>query len=239
MAHIKTTFALSVLAHTFALASIAVVLPEGAKFVEKELTQIELVTMEQAAQKAQTTTAPFKKIARPEKRELQASPVAMTVSEKVEQARQETRQEPVVPVPAAAPVQKAAITEPLPMYRHVEAPAPVAAQALIKESEPRPVAASRSSEAAFNSYVIQKIDRAKLYPNWAKQRGYEGNVMVSFKLNPDGSVSDIKVVGPCECDILNKAACESIKRAAPFNGVPIVESRARDMKVNIGFKLQK
>jgi len=134
--------------------------------------------------------------------------------------------EPVARAPVAAP--------PLP----VEGAKP---QAAIKTEATAPAAVvetpAEADGAAFGGYVIRKIDRAKLYPRWARERGYEGEVLVSFRIKTDGSVADVKVVKPCKCDVLNKAACEAIERAAPFNDGP--PGQTGRMEVSIGFKLKK
>ncbi|MBI5048332.1 MAG: energy transducer TonB, partial [Deltaproteobacteria bacterium] len=77
------------------------------------------------------------------------------------------------------------------------------------------------------------------YPRWARERGYEGVVGVHFVIQPDGNVADIKVVRPCHCDILNKAACEAIKKAAPFNPRPDeLMGKEMAMELDVGFRLE-
>ncbi len=70
--------------------------------------------------------------------------------------------------------------------------------------------------ASYKDMVRARIEAAKFYPFFARQRGYEGVVGVRFKVAPDGSVKDVEVASPCHCDALNKAACEAVKRAAPL-----------------------
>lgn len=91
----------------------------------------------------------------------------------------------------------------------------------------------------FEAMVKSKIEKAKFYPRWARQRGYEGVVGVQFVIKPDGNIIGIKVVRPCHCDILNKAACEAIMKAAPFSPRPKeMENNEMAMEVNIGFRLE-
>lgn len=237
MTRIKTTIALSVLAHGFALASIGFVLPEGARLGKEASTPVELVSLESGPEVKSPAIPMQKTFPQIEKKAQEVAPRPVPVQE----AREETRPEPAGTAPVVAAVKKIEVQQAL---RTVEAQSPPQQsagieRAAVKEDGVRPSAMVADAGGAFNSYVIQKIDRAKLYPNWARQRGYEGNVRVRFRLSSDGSVSEIKVVGPCECDILNKAACEAINRAAPFNDGPAIESGTRVMEVNIGFKLRK
>lgn len=235
MAHVKTALGASILAHALALAAIGVLAPNGMKAVEEALTPVELVTLQEAGRMThQAEPVPIKKIEETRQRQSVAARPAPAQAHEAEE-----KSEPLPgPVAAAAlPVQRAQVPESAPVHKHAEAQA---VSAFVKaEDDDRPAKAARDLDAAFNSYVIQKIDRAKRYPNWARQRGYEGNVMVSFKVAPDGTVSSLKVVGPCECDILNKAACEAIERAAPFSGGPEPEKKVREIRVSVGFKLEK
>lgn len=235
MAHIKTTFALSVLAHAVVLASFGLVAPNGLKLAQEPFTPVELVTFERGEQKVEAATQKKDEQVKNEIKPAEAAMPAQAPSRDiVEDVRKEAAPVPEVSASTPAP-RSAAVAEPSAVHRHIEASSPAVEAA----TEPRPAKTSHDREAAFNSYVIRKIDRSKLYPNWARQRGYEGNVRVRFNLSPDGSVSAIKVVAPCECDILNKAACEAIQRAAPFNDRPAFEDGTRVMEVNIGFRLKK
>ena len=90
----------------------------------------------------------------------------------------------------------------------------------------------------FRAMVRTKIERSKFYPRWARERGFEGVVGVRFTLLPDGGVTDVKVVRPCHCEVLNKAACEAIMKAAPFNPRPIeVADKEMAMEIDISYRL--
>lgn len=98
---------------------------------------------------------------------------------------------------------------------------------------------SSDEMALFKTMVRTKIERAKFYPMWARKRGFEGVVGVKFTIQPDGSVKDVNVVKPCHCDVLNKAACEAIMKAAPFNPKPKdIEGKEMPMEIDISFKLE-
>lgn len=91
----------------------------------------------------------------------------------------------------------------------------------------------------FKAMVRTKIERAKFYPRWARQRGFEGTVGVRFIIQSDGSLNNVKVVRPCHCEILNKAACEAITKAAPFNPRPEeLEGKEMVMEIDINFRLE-
>lgn len=91
----------------------------------------------------------------------------------------------------------------------------------------------------FKTMVRAKIERAKFYPRWARERGFEGLVGVRFVILPDGKVGDLKVVRPCHCEILNKAACEAIKKASPFDPRPKeLKGKEMAMEIDISYRLE-
>jgi protein TonB len=90
----------------------------------------------------------------------------------------------------------------------------------------------------FRAMVRTKIERAKFYPRWARERGFEGVVGIRFVVTPEGAVEDVKIVRPCHCEILNKAACEAIMKAAPFHPKPKeLEAKKMPMEIDISYRL--
>lgn len=91
----------------------------------------------------------------------------------------------------------------------------------------------------FRKMVQKEIEKAKFYPLFARRRGYEGAVGVSFAIQPDGNVNQVTVTAPCHCEILNKAACNAVKKAAPFLPRPsILEDREINMEINVAYELR-
>ncbi len=74
----------------------------------------------------------------------------------------------------------------------------------------------RFSEGMDNEFlraIRLAIQRRHEYPHLARQRGYEGRIIVKFLLDMKGKVSKIEVVKASKHDILNKAAVKAVKRA--------------------------
>ena len=93
--------------------------------------------------------------------------------------------------------------------------------------------------ALFKTMALAKIGRSRFYPSLAREMGLEGNVGLRFVIQPDGKVSDIKVVSPSPHEILNRAACETIKNASPFYPMPKgMENTDIVMKIDIRFRLK-
>ncbi|MBI3812943.1 MAG: TonB family protein [Nitrospinae bacterium] len=54
----------------------------------------------------------------------------------------------------------------------------------------------------------------------------------------DGGIGDVKIVRPCHCEILNKAACDAIMKAAPFHPKPKeLEAKEMAMEIDISYRL--
>ncbi len=80
------------------------------------------------------------------------------------------------------------------------------------------------------------ISSKNRYPKMAQIRGIEGEVLVSFVINPDGSVTDIKVVKSNTTDILNHAALDAIKNAAHLFPKP---EETMHLKIPIAYSLKE
>jgi protein TonB len=71
------------------------------------------------------------------------------------------------------------------------------------------------------AYIRDLITKNLSYPPTARRMGCEGKVVVSFVVNEDGHVSDIKVIEGSGFGILDKNAVETIKKASPFPKPPV------------------
>ncbi len=114
-----------------------------------------------------------------------------------------------------------------------------------KQEESNKTSEGATSEAqAYNPGVsnefLMKIQTAisskNRYPKMAQIRGIEGEVLVSFTINADGSVTDIKVVKSNTTDILNHAALEAIKSAAYLFPKP---DETVHLKIPIAYSLKE
>jgi protein TonB len=50
--------------------------------------------------------------------------------------------------------------------------------------------------------------------------GWEGDVVVAFRIHPDGSAGDIRVVRGSGFAVLDRNAVEAVRSAAPFRRPP-------------------
>ena len=101
-----------------------------------------------------------------------------------------------------------------------------------------PVDLFAESLGEFLRKVRRKIEEAKLFPEAAREAGYEGTVVVSFEILRDGSLGRIEVLKSSGYEVLDKAAVETIRRASPFPKPPLYgRGEALRVEVPITFKI--
>ncbi|MCL4457214.1 MAG: energy transducer TonB [Nitrospirae bacterium] len=70
-------------------------------------------------------------------------------------------------------------------------------------------------------YIRDMIMKNISYPRTARKMGWEGKVVVSFIVNGNGFVENIKIVESCGVDMLDKNAVDTVRKASPFPKPPI------------------
>src|SRR5690606_20981524 len=82
---------------------------------------------------------------------------------------------------------------------------------------------NQSGNAALSNYpgkVVAKLRRVLRYPREAQRDRITGEVRVSFVVAESGAVSSIRVVASSGYPVLDRAAVETVQRAAPFPAIP-------------------
>ena len=89
--------------------------------------------------------------------------------------------------------------------------------------------ANRAGNAAVSNYpgkVVAKLRRSLRYPREAKRERLRGETHVAFTVAQGGSVSGIRVVKSSGSPVLDRAAVETVQRAAPFPAIPAGAGRS-------------
>ncbi len=73
---------------------------------------------------------------------------------------------------------------------------------------------------SYLEMVRLKIERHKSYPDTAKVRQIEGSVTIRFIITPEGGVRAVELVKPSRHLVLDSAALNAVKDAAPFPKPP-------------------
>lgn len=88
--------------------------------------------------------------------------------------------------------------------------------------------------------IVEIINKNKKYPSFARQRGEEGKVEVSFKLLKNGRVEDIKIISPSRYTELNKATEKLIYNLSPFPPFPPgINKDAINIKMEVIYELKE
>lgn len=83
--------------------------------------------------------------------------------------------------------------------------------------------ATQSGNARVSNYpgkVVSKLRRSLRYPSAAKRQRLKGEVRIRFTVARNGSVSGIRIVRSSGSSVLDQAALETVRRAAPFPRIP-------------------
>lgn len=73
----------------------------------------------------------------------------------------------------------------------------------------------------FRNAVLKQIQRHRLYPKRARDRGIEGMVYVQFTIDGEGRVHKVEILPPADAHpLLTEAAMETIRKASPLPAVP-------------------
>lgn len=156
----------------------------------------------------------------------------------------------VVAVPLPAPVPPAAREE----SAHIAAPeraAPPAPVALLRtepaaaSGEPSlapratPDAVDPGSLGQYRLALIGTARRHKLYPDTARERGWEGRVAVELVIAADGTIADASVKQSSGHGVLDREALEMLRRAARLTPVPpSLQGREFRLDVPVLFELK-
>jgi protein TonB len=94
---------------------------------------------------------------------------------------------------------------------------------------------ARASEYAAAQYLDQWTQRIERignlnYPEMARGRFY-GKVQVSVEIKPDGSLAAFEIIDPSNYEVLNRAAENIIRIAAPYAAIPANVLKGNDVLV--------
>ena len=76
------------------------------------------------------------------------------------------------------------------------------------------------TSSSYLEMVRLKIEQHKSYPDTAKARQIEGSVTIRFVITPEGHVRAVELVRPSRHMVLDTAALNAVKDAAPFPKPP-------------------
>lgn len=75
-------------------------------------------------------------------------------------------------------------------------------------------------DSSYVAYVYSKIERAKYYPENAKENNITGKVKLTFTVKNNGELGYVKIMDSSKNELLDNAAITTIKNASPFKKFP-------------------
>ncbi|MGL4394590.1 MAG: energy transducer TonB [Brevinema sp.] len=96
----------------------------------------------------------------------------------------------------------------------------------------------KAMQSAYLKNVIRHLGKYKRYPESERRRGREGSATVTFKIHPDGSVSDVNIRRSSAYNLLDEAALQTVQKAVPFPTLDKVD-RPITINVSIDFRLDE
>jgi periplasmic protein TonB len=134
---------------------------------------------------------------------------------------------PVAPIPSVKPIEIESLESPLSdriMERSKSVSAPQAPRAVIPGVDF--IAAGSSSFSGYNTsdayleMVRSRIETRKRYPQQARASFKEGRVLVRFTVAADGGIRSLGVGKSSKTKVLDEAALQAVRSAAPFPAPP-------------------
>jgi protein TonB len=137
------------------------------------------------------------------------------------------------PNPVAEPPEATAPASPSAAAAKMDAPAPGSPHALAAAPVPMgrdpgkastrspPGVSGTGPPAADFAWIRDAIQNAIAYPATARRMGWEGKVVVAFRLLSDGSVRDVRVVQGSGHAALDRGAIDAVRNASPFPRSPV------------------
>lgn len=112
--------------------------------------------------------------------------------------------------PSHGPVSTAAVTGTVPVRSDAGVPSGTAGAGT----------AGAGTAAGNYAWIRDAIQHAIAYPPTARRMGWEGKVVVAFRLLSDGSVRDVRIVRGSGHAALDRGAIDAVRNASPFPRSP-------------------
>ncbi|MDP1947146.1 MAG: energy transducer TonB [Nitrospirota bacterium] len=154
---------------------------------------------------------------------------------------------PTVPVPsdthaAPSPPPATPVSPPTQAATHSPIPAP------LTDAAPTQTAASAQAPANapikrdygwLSETILRRVEELKRYPASARAERAEGKVVVKAVINEDGSIGEMEVFQSSGHPVLDKAAMDTMKQAAPFHLPHPLGQPRMTIKIPMSYRLDR
>jgi len=101
------------------------------------------------------------------------------------------------------------------------------------------IAPTKQDYGWLSEAILRRVEELKRYPAAARIDRAEGRVVVKAVINEDGSVGDVEIFKSSGYPILDKAAIETIRQAAPFQLLHPLNRPRLTVKIPISYRLDR
>ena len=95
------------------------------------------------------------------------------------------------------------------------------------------------SKAHVVSIIYKQLNNHFTYPKIAQKRNWQGQVIISFRLNRDGNIQNIKIMHSSGYGILDQAAVASLKKVGQLPQITTLLNSGMEIQMPIIYQLTK
>lgn len=85
--------------------------------------------------------------------------------------------------------------------------------------------------------LVSALQARFRYPRRAQKRGWEGTVVISLRILPDGQLADVHVANSSGVPVLDRAALRSLSEVSVSRHVAWLDGREIDMLIPVEYRL--
>ena len=89
----------------------------------------------------------------------------------------------------------------------------------------------------LRSELVSALQARFRYPRRAQKRGWEGTVVISLRIMPDGQLADVHVANSSGVPVLDRAALRSLSEVSVSRHVAWLDGREIDMLIPVEYRL--
>lgn len=98
-------------------------------------------------------------------------------------------------------------------------------------------AQERDAMKTLRNALVSALQARFRYPRRAQKRGWEGTVVISLRILPDGQLADVHVANSSGVPVLDRAALRSLSEVSVSRHVAWLDGREIDMLIPVEYRL--
>lgn len=108
----------------------------------------------------------------------------------------------------------------------------------LAQTTPQTVKGNQASRQSVRAALYSALRARFQYPRRARMRGWEGTVVVSLRLMPDGALANVQLADSSGIPLLDRAAVRALARLQVPQAVAWLDGREMDMLIPVEYRLR-